>query len=197
MKFVLASNSPRRKKLLSQFNLSLSVTSHSFDESSVSKKLNPEEYCRLISEKKAKSICNNHSTSTILSADTIVTIDNNILEKPINKNDAVRMLNLLSGRQHEVVTGVTIINNHNNIDFSFTETTIVTFNKIPENEIVYYIDKYKPYDKSGSYGIQDFSAIFVKSIEGCFFNVVGLPLSSLFYYLKKFNLIQFPLNTGN
>ena len=197
MKFVLASNSPRRHQLLSMFNLNLIVTSHSFDENSIKKEVNPEEYCKLISEGKVKSICHDYSDITVLSADTIVVIDDRILEKPTNKNNAMKMLKLLSGRQHQVITGVTILNDYYNINFSFTEKTLVTFNKLIENDIVYYLDKYKPYDKSGAYGIQDFSAIFVKSIDGCFFNVMGLPLSTLFYYLKKFDLVQFSLNTSN
>jgi len=183
--------------MLSQFDINLSICTHTFDEGSISKKLGPKEYCKLISEGKSKSICEKYPDSTILSADTVVVNHDKILEKPINKNDAINMLTKLSGHQHKVVSGVSIVNNLKKIDFSFTETTLVTFNEISEEEILYYIEKYEPYDKSGSYGIQDFSSIFVKSIEGCFFNVMGMPLSSLFYYLKKFNLIQFSLNRGN
>ena len=78
------------------------------------------------------------------------------------------------------------------MNFTFAEETLVTFNQLNSSEISYYIEKYKPFDKAGSYGIQDFSSIFVNSIDGCYFNVVGLPLSSLFYHLKKFKLVQFP-----
>ena len=101
------------------------------------------------------------------------------------------MLRELSGKKHQVLTGVSIIQKQAQINFSFIETTQVEFNELTDEEIYYYIKHFEPYDKSGSYGIQGFSSIFVKSISGCYFNVVGLPLSRLFYFLKKFNLLQF------
>jgi len=197
MKFILASSSPRRKQLLSQFDLDLIIKSHAFDETSISRSVSPKEYCKLISIGKAESLSENHIDSPILSADTIVTIDDLILEKPSNRDEAVTMLNLLSGRKHKVITGVSLIYSNKDIRFSFTEETLVAFNLLTQEEIFYYIDKYSPYDKSGAYGIQDFSSIFVKSIEGCFFNVMGLPLSTLFQYLKKFDLVRFPLSTSD
>ena len=197
MNFVLASNSPRRHQLLTQFDLNLIIASHTFDENSISKNENPEEYCKLIAKGKAMSLCDNYPDHSVLSADTIVVIDDIILEKPIDRDDAIRMLNLLSAREHKVITAVSLFYKNKNINFSFIEKTIVTFNSLSKEEIFYYIDKYKPYDKSGAYGIQDFSSIFVKSINGCYFNVMGLPLSTLFQYLKKFDLVQFPFNTGN
>ena len=93
---------------------------------------------------------------------------------------------------HKVITGVTCILNNNGLNITFSDMTIVKFHEIENSDINYYVEKYKPFDKSGSYGIQDFSSIFVSSINGCYFNVVGLPLSTLFYYLKKFKLVQFP-----
>ena len=101
------------------------------------------------------------------------------------------MLRALSGKKHQVITGVSIKHKQAKINFSFTETTLVEFNDLRDEEIYYYIKHFEPYDKSGSYGIQGFSSIFVKSINGCYFNVVGLPVSRLFYFLKKFNLVQF------
>ena len=196
MKLILASSSPRRHQLLSQFDLDLIIKSHAFDENSVdSDKEGPEEYCRLISKGKAESLCHEYPDFPILSADTIVTIDDIVLEKPIDRLDAIRMLRLLSGREHEVITGVSLSYRDKNIKFSFIEKTLVSFNPLIDQEIFYFIDKYKPYDKSGAYGIQDFSSIFVNFINGCFFNVMGLPLSTLFQYLKKFDLIKFPLST--
>ena len=197
MKFVLASNSPRRHQLLTQFDLDLMIASHTFDESSVRKNQDPEEYCRLISRGKAESLYDNYPNYSVLSADTIVVIDDVILEKPIDRDDAIRMLNLLSAREHKVITAVSLLCKNKSTSFSFIEKTLVTFNPLSKEEISYYIDKYKPYDKSGAYGIQDFSSIFVKSINGCYFNVMGLPLSTLFQYLKKFDLVQIPFNTGS
>tara|TARA_Y100001970_G_C14184651_1_gene831854 strand:- start:90 stop:683 length:594 start_codon:yes stop_codon:yes gene_type:complete len=196
MKFVLASDSPRRKQLLSQFNLDLLIKPHQFNEASVEKEGCPLEYCMSISKGKAQSLISQYPASPILSADTVVTIDGKILEKPIDKDEAFNMLTILSGREHKVITGVSLFYRDKKINFSFSEETIVKFISLTNKEILYYIEQYEPYDKSGAYGIQDFSAIFVESIKGCFFNVMGLPLSTLFQYLKKFDLVQFPLNTG-
>jgi len=197
MKLVLASNSPRRKKILSQFELDLVIVPHRFNEESIDKDLPPKDYCQLVSRGKLNSIADDYSGYPVLSADTIVAIDENILEKPTDRDDALRMLASLSGREHLVLTAVNLIYKDKDVSFSFIEETLVTFNQLDKREMVYYIDKYKPYDKSGAYGIQDFSAIFVHSIKGCFFNVMGLPLSTLFQYFKKFDLTQFPLHTGN
>ena len=192
MKFIFASNSPRRKKLLSNFNLDIKFISHRFDENSIDKNIEPYSYCEIISKEKANSLVDIYPNQTILSADTIVlSPQNKIFEKPKDEEDAYRMLRELSGKKHQVLTGVSIIQKQAQINFSFIETTQVEFNELTDEEIYYYIKHFEPYDKSGSYGIQGFSSIFVKSISGCYFNVVGLPLSRLFYFLKKFNLLQF------
>ena len=197
MKYVLASSSPRRKDLLSIFNLDLSLASHSFDEQKVEMNIGPKDYCEIISRGKASSLSESYDNMVIIAADTIVVVGNKILGKPNNESEAIEMLELLSDREHKVITGVNLLYRLKKINFSFSEETSVVFNKIDRNEIKYYVKKYKPLDKSGSYGIQDFSAIFVKSIKGCFFNVVGLPLFSLFYHLKRLELVQFPLNTDS
>ena len=142
MKFVLASNSPRRHQLLTQFDLDLMIASHTFDESSVRKNQDPEEYCRLISRGKAESLYNNYPDHSVLSADTIVVIDGVILEKPIDRDDAIRMLNLLSAREHKVITAVSLFCKNKDTSFSFIEKTFVTFNPLSKEEISYYIDKY-------------------------------------------------------
>ena len=192
MEFVFASNSPRRKEILSKFNIDIKFVPHRFNESIIDKNIEPHSYCKIISNEKANSIVDIYPNQPILSADTIVLSPNNsIFEKPKSKEDAHRMLRDLSGKKHQVLTGVSIIHNQAKINFSFTETTLVEFNDLSDKEIYYYIKHSEPYDKSGSYGIQGFSSIFVKSINGCYFNVVGLPVSRLFYFLKKFNLVQF------
>ena len=197
MRYVLASDSPRRIDLLSIFNLDLSSVSHSFDEEQIGKDIDPKDYCEIISKGKASSISKAYDDAVIIAADTIVVVGDKILGKPNNESEAIKMLELLSDRTHKVITGVTLLCNCKKVDFSFSEQTTVVFNKIHLNEIKYYVEKYKPLDKSGSYGIQGYSSIFVKSISGCFFNVVGLPLSLLFHHLKRLELIQFPLNTNN
>jgi len=192
MKFVFASNSPRRKEILSKFNIDIKFVPHHFNENEIDKNIEPHSYCKIISNKKADSIVDIYPNQPILSADTIVLSPNkSIFEKPRNEQDAHRMLRALSGKKHQVLTGVSIIHKQAKINFSFTETTLVEFNNLRDEEIYYYIKHFEPYDKSGSYGIQGFSSIFVKSINGCYFNVVGLPVSRLFYFLKKFNLVQF------
>ncbi len=192
MKFVFASNSPRRKEILSKFNIDIKFVPHHFNEHTIEKNIEPHSYCKIISNEKANSIVDIYPNQPILSADTIVlSPSNKIFEKPRNVEDAHRMLSELSGEKHQVITGVSIINKETKINFSFTETTLVEFNDLRDEEIYYYIKHFEPYDKSGSYGIQGFSSIFVKSINGCYFNVVGLPVSKLFYFLKKFDLVQF------
>jgi len=193
MKLVFASNSPRRKELLSKFDIDIKFDSHSFDEVSIKKNINPYNYCRLIAEGKSSSLVDKYPNTPIISADTIVVSpDNKIFEKPKKNQEAFNMLNALSGKTHKVLTGINILYLLEDINFTFTEETSVTFNELNSNEISYYIKGYKPFDKAGSYGIQAFSSIFVNSINGCYFNVVGLPLSALFYHLKKFKLVQFP-----
>jgi len=192
MKFIFASKSPRRKELLSKFNIDIKFVPHCFDESSINKNIEPDSYCKIISNQKANSLVDVYPNQPILSADTIVlSPKKKIFEKPKDEEDAHRMLRELSGERHQVLTGVSIVYKQAKINFSFTETTQVEFNDLNDEEINYYIKYFKPFDKSGSYGIQGFSSIFVKSINGCYFNVVGLPISRLFYFLKKFNLIQF------
>jgi len=192
MKLIFATNSPRRKELLKEFNIDVEFVSHLFNEDSMSKDKDPPSYCRSMADEKTSSLIHLYPENPIISADTIVVSPNNkIFEKPKSKEEAFRMLSSLSGNKHSVLTGVDLKFSQQGINFNFIEKTLVEFNELEEEEIRYYIEKYNPLDKSGSYGIQDFSSIFVKSIEGCYFNVVGLPLSSLFFHLKKYKIVQF------
>jgi len=197
MKYILASSSPRRKAMLSIFNLEIESVEHLFDESSITYNGSPEKYCKNISIGKVNSIIKKYKQHTVISADTIVAIDDQILEKPRDKKEAAGMLESLSGKVHTVITGTTIMCKAKNINFSFTEKTQVKFNELDVDIIEYYVDRYQPLDKSGSYGIQDFSSIFVESIDGCFYNVAGLPLSKFFYHLRRLGLVRFSLNTSN
>ena len=139
---------------------------------------------------------NDTPNSIIISADTIVIYKTELLNKPKNKKDASRMLNLLSGVKHKVYTGVAIANSAKNKAISlFHEKTEVEFKKLDQNIIDYYIKNYKPYDKAGSYGIQEFSSLFVKKINGCYFNVIGLPISTLYDEIKKLDLEHFILKS--
>ncbi len=121
----------------------------------------------------------------IITADTVVIIDDRILGKPADRDDAIAMLKSLSGRRHKVVTGVTVTTKDRSI--SFDETTAVEFALLSDDEINHYIDTFKPYDKAGAYGIQEWiGAVGIKGIEGCYYNVMGLPVHTLYHRLKKF-----------
>ena len=135
MEIVLASQSPRRKQLLEMLNIDYLAVNHSFDESSVIKTSTPEEYCKIISRGKANSIKESFN-NTILAADTIVSIDNIILEKPVDRQEAYRMLSILNNNRHDVLTGVTILDKKKDINFSFIEKTKVYFNNIVKYTII-------------------------------------------------------------
>ena len=122
----------------------------------------------------------------MIGADTIVVLNDRILNKPKNFNEAKDMLLSLSNKTHQVITGVAIRNQALNINRKFHETTDVTFYKLDNETLNYYISKYEPYDKSGSYGIQDYASVFVKEINGSYDNVIGFPLSRFFSIIKEF-----------
>jgi septum formation protein len=132
---------------------------------------------------KCKNIANKYNNSVVIGADTIVFFKKKIYNKPKNKKDAIKQLNSLSNNTHIVYTGVSIISKIKKIDILFYDKTYVTFNKLQKTDIKHYINLYNPMDKSGSYGIQDWSAVFVKKINGCYNNVIGFPLSK-FYKLS-------------
>lgn len=138
-----------------------------------------------LAELKARDIALEYPNRTILSADTIVLLDGKILGKPHNREEAFAMLRSLSGKTHHVITGVCLISNEEK--HSFSDTTEVTFHVLTDNEIHYYLDHHKPYDKAGSYAIQEWiGAIAIASIKGCFYNVMGLPISRVYaLYAKK------------
>ena len=188
MKFILASKSPRRKEILNKLNLKFRVIPSKLDESSIDTTINPIDYCMQLAELKAADISLQYSNDTIIGADTIVVIKNTILNKPKNFKEAFSMLKKLSGNTHQVMTGVSIQNKALRIKFTFYDKTDVTFYKLTDNEITKYIKKYNPIDKSGSYGIQDGSAIFVKKIIGSYDNIVGFPISKFYHFLKELEL---------
>ncbi|WP_195986309.1 Maf-like protein [Clostridium sp. D53t1_180928_C8] len=186
MKFVLASASERRKELLSRIIKDFEVRVSDFDEESVRVNEDIEKYVKTLSEGKARSVALNYSRdSIIIGADTIVVIDNNVLGKPKDKNDAFRMLKSLSNNVHRVYSGVTVINNSTKVIKSECLYTEVYFSELSDEEIWKYIDTGECLDKAGAYGIQGFGGVFVKSINGCYYNVVGLPLNLLNKMIKE------------
>lgn len=181
----LASKSPRRRKLLKQLNLKFKSFSVDMDEKVHLNETPSDAVIRLSKEKlnlaKAKV-----KDGIVITADTIVVLDKTILGKPINRKDAFRILKLLSGRTHIVYTGYSIYNSRNNKSISEYEKTEVTFRDLTDEEIDDYISGGSPMDKAGAYGIQDdFGAVFIKKINGCYYNVVGLPLAKFYHALIR------------
>lgn len=186
---ILASKSPRRQALLKLLQVSFSVltceTPEDFDPT-----LSPEDVVRELAERKGKAVRMNYPVETrdriVLSADTIVVLENEILNKPNGEAHAFDMLSKLQGRTHLVYTGFSL--NHDSKILTESETTAVTFAPMSSNEIHHYLKVAKPFDKAGSYGIQDdFGACFIERVEGDYYNVVGLPLSKLYKTLKQFS----------
>ncbi|MFN4902090.1 MAG: Maf family protein [Ignavibacteria bacterium] len=184
---ILASQSPRRRQLLSQIGLTYSILPANIDEDAVSLALPPQEYVRELSKRKALYIREEigGAKAIILGADTIVVIDGRILNKPTDPDDAFLMLKQLSNRMHEVFTGITLVESHTGNIKSEVQRTEVYFRELDDEEIRQYIASGSPMDKAGAYGIQeDYGAVFVSKINGCYYNVVGLPLEKLYGMLK-------------
>ncbi|UEG52049.1 Maf family nucleotide pyrophosphatase [Mucilaginibacter daejeonensis] len=182
-KIILASKSPRRQELLRQMDVDFEVVLKEVDES-YPDGLTPEEVAIHIAEKKAKAYDGTVTDEAVLTADTIVTIDGLILGKPDDAQHAVEMLKLLSGRVHRVVTGVCIFyKGRYNL---FHDVSEVFFRTLTDNEITTYVERYKPFDKAGSYGIQEWVGITgIQRIEGSYTNVVGLPTEKVYQQLLK------------
>lgn len=185
-KIVLGSQSPRRKELLGGLGISFETRVKEIDES-FSSDLKKQEIPLFLSKQKANVFQDEISSENILliTSDTIVWIDDHALNKPANRVEAIEMLQQLSGKMHEVFTGVSLTCREKQI--SFYEETKVYFKNLSQEEIEFYIDQYRPYDKAGSYGVQEWMGyVGMRRIEGCFFNVMGLPLSKLYSELEKF-----------
>jgi len=182
---ILASRSPRRLALLSQIGLSPRVVSCDIPED-FDATHSPAENAQHLARKKAECVAKNVAEGIVLGADTIVVIDGVILGKPVDDADAMRMLSLLGGRTHTVYTGFALIDRPSGQCVGGVEATQVTFRTIPRKEIEEYVRGGSPMDKAGAYGIQDdYGAVFVTRLEGCYYNVVGLPLARVFLELQK------------
>ena len=188
MKFILASSSPRRRELLLRLQTPFDIILPDVDESIIPPDGSPETYCTALAELKANDISQHYPNNLVIGSDTIVVLDNNIMGKPEDKAMAQNMLETLSGKTHHVYTGVCLKWAERNIHHLFAEITMVTFRELSEADINHYIESCPPYDKAGSYGIQDWSAVFVKEIKGCYDNVVGFPISRFYEELKKLGI---------
>ena len=184
-RIILASKSPRRADILKQLKIDFEIIDSEVAEEPFENDGSIEDYVMRISDKKVMNVAKKITDGIIIAADTIVTIDGQILGKPENRDEAKNMLKRLSGRIHCVYTGVSVVLNPGFIKKSDYEMTEVKFRKLDEDEINYYVDSGEPMDKAGSYGIQDLPAIFVEKIDGCFFNVVGLPLTKVYLLMKS------------
>ena len=183
-KIILASQSPRRKQLLEwaeiDFEVQVSNTDESFDAEMPSEKV-----AMYIAHQKARAIqlLQGNEDKAIVAADTIVVIDNEILVKPTDRNDAVRILQKLSGNKHQVITGVVILQGTNMVEFF--DCTEVEFHSLTQEQIEFYIDKYQPFDKAGAYAIQEWIGVIgIRSIKGDFYNVMGLQVSRVVQALQ-------------
>jgi nucleoside triphosphate pyrophosphatase len=185
--FYLASRSPRRRQILEMVGMNFTLLDVEVDEDNHFAD-NPEEYVMSLSAKKAKAASVQIEAGIIAAADTIVYVDRKVLNKPLDGEDARRMLSTLSGRTHTVYTGFTLLEVPGGRSASECAATEVTFRKLESEEIEEYIESGAPFDKAGAYGIQDdLSALFVERINGDFYNVVGLPLPQFYLALKRFS----------
>lgn len=186
LKIVLASASERRQELLNRLVENFTIIVSEFDESLVEFQGDLSEYVENIALGKAKDVVDKvKQDAIIIAADTIVTLENDILGKPKDKDDAFRMLKMLSGRVHKVYSGLVLINTSNGRVIKTSLATEVKFSSLTDEEIIKYINSGEPLDKAGAYGIQGKGGIFVEEIRGCYYNVVGLPLNKLKYMLNE------------
>lgn len=190
MKIVLASNSPRRKEILDNIGVQYEVIPSGIDEI-VRGAENPEEVVMALALEKALDVVRNTPEDTIvIAADTVVVIDGIILGKPSDRRDAERMLSLLSGREHRVMTGFSLTSKNGPTIVDF-ESTDVRFNTLSKEVISNYIDTNEPMDKAGAYAIQGHGALLVSRISGDYFNIVGLPVNTLNRQLEQHYGVKF------
>jgi septum formation protein len=187
---ILASQSPRRRYLLEQAGLTFTVIPGTVDESRIPITA-PANYARVLAEAKAADTAGSHPGSWIIGADTIVHIDDMILGKPGSRDDARSMLNRLSGQTHEVLTGYCIRCKALDRKFSETVATEVLFKQLSARETEWYIHTDEPFDKAGAYAIQGLGTFLVKSVNGSYTNVVGLPVCEVIEFLIKENVIRY------
>jgi septum formation protein len=183
---VLASQSPRRIQLLRQIGLWPDVIPSSVIEE-FDPRISPEENARLLAQRKANDVGKTVDDAIVIGADTVVVLENSCLGKPRDRTDAIRMLEMLSGRTHTVFTAFSLLDRPSNRSRTEIEATAVTFRELPRSEVEEYVATGAPMDKAGAYGIQDdYGAVFVTRLEGCYYNVVGFPLAKFFMTFQEF-----------
>ena len=193
---ILASQSPRRKQLLEWAEVPFEVITQTTEETFPSDMpvIDVPVHIALQKALVVKAYIQEayhgiHAKQPVLAADTIVVLDNLVIGKPKDRADAIQILTSLAGKHHQVITGVVIITQEKTI--SFADVTDVEFHPLTQEEIIFYIDKYKPYDKAGAYAIQEWIGVIgIKEIKGDFYNVMGLPISRVVQELKKMDELQ-------
>ncbi|WFA09485.1 Maf family protein [Tissierella sp. Yu-01] len=184
-RIVLASGSPRRKEMLEKYNIEPIIIKSNVEEI-INQDEAAEQIAMSLALTKALDVSARFNDDIVIGADTIVVIDEVILGKPNNEEDAFKMLSMLSGRMHEVITGIAIIKGNANKKIIDYELTKVKFRELSNDLINRYIKTKEPHDKAGAYGIQGIGAILVENIDGCYSNVVGLPLTKIDILLNKY-----------
>ncbi len=187
---ILASTSPRRRELLRRIGLRFTIDPADVDERARPGE-SPETYAVRVATDKASVAANRAGAGIVIAADTIVVFDNEILGKPVDARDAEHMLTMLSGKIHRVITGLAVMDAATGKLLTGTSVTKVWFRDLSADEMASYVASGEPLDKAGAYGIQEKGALFISRIEGCYFNVVGLPLSLLGEMLREFGIDMF------
>lgn len=184
--FILASNSPRRKEILTQAGFQFAVLPSDVDES-FSADIPPQQVPVMLAERKAQALIESCGNSLVLAADTVVILENEILNKPADKQDALRMLQKLSGKTHEVVTGIALASPNGLVTAS--DSAWVRFRELADWEMEWYVRGGASLDKAGAYGVQDFIGMAgIEKLEGSFYTVMGLPIYQVYQLLKPFIL---------
>jgi len=186
LKLVLASASPRREEILKKLNLKFTIVPAKIEEEKF-RSSDPIKLVKTLALEKAKSVSELVEEAIVIAADTVVVCDGKILGKPEDEADAKKMLQYLSSNQHQVITGVAVLNSQtkeSHVDHNITDVKMIT---MTENEIDNYIETGEPMDKAGSYAIQGFGGLFIEEIKGSYYSVVGLPIHQLAKLLDKFN----------
>jgi septum formation protein len=180
---ILASSSPRRQYLMKEAGFTFTIEKPGVDEDFPAE-MPVEQVAKYLASKKAEFFRPQIHNEIIVTADTVVILDKKIMNKPQDRNEAIAMLTALSGKSHLVMTGVCIVSKEK--EESFDDTTEVTFQSLTQSEIEFYVDHYKPFDKAGAYGAQDWiGMIAIQKITGSYFNVMGLPIHKVYQHLKS------------
>jgi septum formation protein len=186
-KIILASASPRRKEILRKTGLNFSICTSDYKED-INLLLKPRALAKFLSRKKAETVAHKYKNAIIIAADTFIVFENRLLGKPHTDKEAEKMLNMLNGKAHSVITGFTIMDTASKKILSRSVETKVYFKKLGRKEINEYVRSKEPLDKAGAYAIQGLGSVFIERIDGDFLNVVGLPLLALTESLKKFGI---------